>query len=65
MGVAGHRRIVVQPGGVTLGFVLHLVYCLLNHFHIHVLFVYTMQYTCFCLQCFDAVGWAAGRASGL
>ena len=20
---------------------------------------------CFCLQCFDAVGWAAGRASGL
>jgi len=22
-------------------------------------------YTDFCLQCFDAVGWAAGRASGL
>ena len=21
--------------------------------------------TVFCLQCFDAVGWAAGRASGL
>jgi len=20
---------------------------------------------CYCLQCFDAVGWAAGRASGL
>jgi len=20
---------------------------------------------CFCLQCFDAVGWAAGRASGM
>ena len=25
--------------------------------------VYTA--TCPCLQCFDAVGWAAGRASGL
>ena len=23
------------------------------------------MYLCFCLQCFDAVGWAAGRASGL
>jgi len=22
-------------------------------------------YDCVCLQCFDAVGWAAGRASGL
>ena len=22
-------------------------------------------FQCFCLQCFDAVGWAAGRASGL
>jgi len=23
------------------------------------------QYVAMCLQCFDAVGWAAGRASGL
>ena len=22
-------------------------------------------FVCLCLQCFDAVGWAAGRASGL
>jgi len=31
--------------------------------------VYAMQLACccewLCLQCFDAVGWAAGRASGL
>ena len=30
--------------------------------------VYSLPYTVaviFCLQCFDAVGWAAGRASGL
>ena len=26
MGVAVHRRLVVQPGGLTLGFVLHLVF---------------------------------------
>ena len=24
-----------------------------------------LLYGCGCLQCFDAVGWAAGRASGL
>ena len=24
-----------------------------------------VQLPLFCLQCFDAVGWAAGRASGL
>ena len=26
MGVAGHRRLLAQPGGLTLGFVLHLVF---------------------------------------
>ena len=26
---------------------------------------YTICLQCFCLQCFDTVGWAAGRASGL
>ena len=25
----------------------------------------TAAYSVICLQCFDAVGWAAGRASGL
>jgi len=25
----------------------------------------TCQYAMLCLQCFDAVGWVAGRASGL
>jgi len=33
---------------------------------IHVASVRRVFYHCFiCLQCFDAVGWAAGRASGL
>jgi len=27
--------------------------------------VWSEVQTCICLQCFDAVGWAAGRASGL
>ena len=26
---------------------------------------YTVRIVRMCLQCFDAVGWAAGRASGL
>jgi len=26
---------------------------------------YSVLSTLLCLQCFDAVGWAAGRASGL
>ena len=25
----------------------------------------SVSVSCLCLQCFDAVGWAAGRASGL
>ena len=29
------------------------------------LFIYLLTYVLKCLQCFDAVGWAAGRASGL
>ena len=29
------------------------------------LFVIFIKFTVLCLQCFDAVGWAAGRASGL
>ena len=28
-------------------------------------FLVHCRVTCLCLQCFDAVGWAAGRASGL
>jgi len=27
--------------------------------------IYTRRIIVMCLQCFDAVGWAAGRASGL
>jgi len=33
MGVAGRKRLVAQPGGLTLGFVLHPVFfyfCVLN-----------------------------------
>jgi len=33
----------------------------LKHLWIWVSFIYN----CCCLQCFDAVGWAAGRAFGL
>ena len=28
-------------------------------------YIYLLTYLLWCLQCFDAVGWAAGRASGL
>ena len=37
-----------------------VVICCLNS--LRLLFTYMFVY---CLQCFDAVGWAAGRASGL
>jgi len=30
MGVAGRRRLVAQPGGLTLGFVLHPVFLFLR-----------------------------------
>jgi len=33
--------------------------------HLQVSSVNYMSVLYFCLQCFDAVGWAAGRASGL
>ena len=33
--------------------------------YIHRAYYYITECTCNCLQCFDAVGWAAGRASGL
>ena len=29
------------------------------------MFVFMYAFSALCLQCFDAVGWAAGRASGL
>ena len=31
MGVAGRRRLVVQPGGLTLGFAARLVYKVFLH----------------------------------
>ena len=31
----------------------------------YVLSIYMCLVILYCLQCFDAVGWAAGRASGL
>jgi len=31
----------------------------------HVCIILMLSIFLFCLQCFDAVGWAAGRASGL
>ena len=27
--------------------------------------IFNLRFNSLCLQCFDAVGWAAGRASGL
>ena len=35
------------------------------HFHSHSYAIHAVVDQVFCLQCFDAVGWAAGRASGL
>ena len=47
--------LVVNPGELWLLFYVFMVY-----------FVFTFYCIYFsCLQCFDAVGWAAGRASGL
>jgi len=31
----------------------------------HIEYFYLLSYVSFCLQCFNAVGWVAGRASGL
>jgi len=33
--------------------------------HITLKYFIILQVLLYCLQCFDAVGWAAGRASGL
>ena len=35
------------------------------YFFVNDFFVLLFSFSFFCLQCFDAVGWAAGRASGL
>ena len=34
------------------------------HFHLQIILNMVFEFG-LCLQCFDAVGWAAGRASGL
>ena len=44
------------------GFFLHFW---LWSFVVGVVFVLSVLVECYGLQCFDAVGWAAGRASGL
>jgi len=44
---------------VLLNWTLNRSYCLCLSISIYLLCVYL------CLQCFDAVGWVAGRASGL
>ena len=51
---------------------LHVLYCSLSVYFYFLLFsasyylhILTIAFSALCLQCFDAVGWAAGRASGL
>ena len=44
---------------ITVMYVIIVYAYLLNYILFDCLFDY------FCLQCFDSVGWAAGRASGL
>ena len=42
-----------------------IVRLLPNYCHTEYAFAYFHIYLVLCLQCFDAVGWAAGRASSL
>jgi len=44
---------------------LLLYNCCLSDFHSYISLMYISQLQSFCLQCFDAVGWVAGRASSL
>jgi len=43
MGIAGRRRLVVQPGGLTLGFALHLVSYMSQHEHLRKLLVASVK----------------------
>jgi len=53
--VAMPNLVKIRPWGLLGKWVKYNNFCL---------FIYTFLLP-FCLQCFDAVGWAAGRASGL
>ena len=51
--------------GPVHGNSLHTVVCSYTHTGICLTVLCPGLPSAFCLQCFDAVGWAAGRASGL
>ena len=55
----GQRKLVVVHQAN-----LHSTHTYTQH-HVNIDFVYFVLRINRCLQCFDAVGWAAGRASGL
>jgi len=63
----GHANCLTTPFSfVKCNVCVFVVFVVQNKclFFISVVFVYSVYYTG-CLQCFDAVGWVAGRASGL
>ena len=45
-------------------YAMHVFFIVFHFNSIHYVFASICSFV-FCLQCFDAVGWAAGRASGL
>ena len=42
-----------------------IVIASLDCLQVHIVFFHSIGFVTVCLQCFDAVGWAAERASGL
>ena len=55
--------LVLKSNGIDLGSLLHQ--CISGVSDSSILILCKYYGDRFCLQCFDAVGWAAGRASGL
>jgi len=63
--IAATRRLSAVTVVRDLGFFgLYKVHQRVLHIHVHI-YIYIYIYIHSCLQCFDVVGWVAGRASGL
>jgi len=59
---------IINDYRLAITFLLLLVLCHFSgYMKLLCIYIYYIYYTClnFCLQCFDTVGWVAGRASGL
>ena len=59
LAVKEYIYIYLSPGKLTVMSRWEVRFSLLD------LDIFSCEGPCICLQCFDAVGWAAGRASGL